>query len=94
MNRKINFWSFILSLICIILFFLASLSSIVNNSILGIHPLKVVLFITLITLVFGGIGFTGIHDWKSMLRSIATLIITIGLAVFLSFVIFFGSLLS
>jgi hypothetical protein len=97
MNKKINFWSFILSLICIYLAYLASFSRTVGpfvNSVLGIYPLKIVLCITFITLILGAIGFTGVHDWKSMLRSVATLVITFGLSAFLSFVIFFGSLLS
>ena len=95
MNKKINFWSFILALICILLFFLSFLSSFLGEFyIFGIHPLKILLGITFINLVIGAIGFTGVHDRKSMLRSIATLIITFGLSLFLAFVIFSGSLLS
>lgn len=94
MSKKFNLWSFILSLICLLLFYLTSFSGKIGNSILGIHPLKIVLCITLITLVIGAIGFPGAHDWKSMLRSVTTLIITFGLSAFLTFIIFFGSLLS
>jgi len=92
-GRKINFWSFILSLLCIFLLYLTTFSVRIGNSIFGIHPLMIVLCITWVSLLLGAIGFTGVQDWKSLMRSIATLIITSGLAVFLTYVVFFGSLL-
>jgi len=90
--NKINWCSFIISLICFISFFLSSLLG--KFYIFGIHPLKILLGITFINLLIGAIGFIGVHNWKSLLRSIATLIISFGLSVFLAFVVFFGSLLS
>ena len=94
MEKKINLWSFILSIICILLFFIVSLSGPIDYSIMGTHPLNLVLYITFITFVLGLLGFSGVQDWKGMTRSITTVIITLGLSTFLAVVIFFGSLLS
>ncbi|GAB3056361.1 hypothetical protein GCM10027286_20000 [Virgibacillus ainsalahensis] len=94
MKRKINIWSFILSIICILLFVIVSFSRLIEFSVLGTHPLNLVLYITLITLVLGVFGFSGIQDWQGMARSVTTVIITLGLSSLLVFVIFFGSFLS
>lgn len=94
MNQKINLWSFILSIICILLFFIVSLSGPIDYFIMGTHPLNLVLYSTLITFILGILGFAGIQNWKGMSRSIATVIITLGLSAFLVIIIFFGSLLS
>lgn len=94
MKKSINVWAFIFSVICIFLLFTVSFSEVISRSILGIHPLTIVLSITLITLMFGVIGFSGIQDWKGMIRSVATIIITLVLSAFISIVLLFGSLLS
>lgn len=87
-EEKINIGSFILSIICILLFLLVSFSGLIDYSVMGTHPLALVLYITLLTLILGVLGFSGIHDWKGMARSVTTLIITSGLSAFLTFVIF------
>lgn len=93
MFKKINFWAFILSLLCIILlYYLTQFSVRIENLLLGIHPLKIVLIITLTTLLLGTLGVVGINDWKSKLRSIFTLLTTFVLAAFLTYVVFWGSL--
>lgn len=61
--KKINIWSFILSIICILLFFIVSFSGPIDYSLMGTHPLNLVLYITLITFVLGVLGFSGIQDW-------------------------------
>jgi hypothetical protein len=94
MKNKINIGSFILTIICILLFFIVSFSGSIDNSIMGTHPLNLVLYITMITLILGILGFSGIQDWKGMARSITTIVLTLGLSAFLTFVIFFGNLLS
>ena len=94
MKKKINLWSFILSIICILLFFTVSFSGPIDYAIIGVHPLNLVLYITLTTFVLGIVGFSGIQNWIGMTRSVTTVIITFGLSAFLAFVLFFGSLLS
>lgn len=94
MQKKINLWSFILSIICILLFFIVSFSGPIDYAVIGVHPLNLVFYSTLSTFVLGIVGFSGIQDWLGMMRSITTVIITLGLSAFLAFVLFFGSLLS
>lgn len=94
MKERFNTLSFLSSLVCILLFVIISFSGPIDYSIMGTHPLNLVLYITLITLVLGVLGFSGIQDWKGMARSVTTIILTLGLSAFLTFVIFFGNLLS
>ena len=92
--KKINLLSFFLSIICILLFFIVSFSGPIDYAIMGIHPLNLLLYSTLATFVLGIVGFSGIQNWRGMMRSVTTVIITLGLSAFLAFVLFFGSLLS
>jgi hypothetical protein len=94
MKKVVNIWSFILSIICLLLFFIVSFLIPVREPFIGTHPLNLILYLTLITFILGLIGFLGIQDWKGMARSAATIVITIGLSLFLTAVIFFGGLLS
>ncbi|WP_182200432.1 hypothetical protein [Paraliobacillus salinarum] len=92
--KKINIASFISSFVCIFLFYIVSFSGPIDYSVMGFHPLNLVLIITLITLVFGVLGFAGVRNWKEMVMSVTTVILTLGLSTFLAFVLFFGNLLS
>jgi hypothetical protein len=93
MRKKINIWSFILSFICIGLLFVIPQENLITKT-TGIHKLSIILYFTLITLILGLIGFSGVNGWKSMLRSTITTFVTLFLSVFLIFVLFFGKLLS
>lgn len=97
MKININLWSFILSLFCIPVFFIAISSANfikIFTQTLGTHPLNIVLGITLIAFVFGVIGLKDVREWKAMARSIFTIIFTLGFSGVLIFIIFFGNLLS
>ncbi|MFE7065091.1 hypothetical protein ACFVAD_23575 [Sutcliffiella sp. NPDC057660] len=94
MQEKINRWSFIFSIICLVLFLTFIFSGWFTNSILGIHPLTIILFVSLFTFLFGVYGFSGVRDGKGMARSISTVVIALGLSAFLGFVLMFGSLLN
>ena len=89
---NINVWSFIISLFCIPLFFIATFY--VNDFILGIHPLNIVLTITIITFVLGVLGFKDVNNWKALARSIVTICLTITFSALLLFIIITGNLLS
>lgn len=79
MKTKINLGSFIFSFVCIVLFFISTSSSsiieVVTN-LLHIHPLNIVLIMSVVTLLFGFIGFTEVNNGESLLRSILTIVIT------------------
>lgn len=80
MRVKINFWSFVFSLICIILFFLSTWSkSVVDflTNLMYVHPLKIVLVLTFITFLFSIIGLSEAKNSRLLIRSFITIFITI-----------------
>jgi hypothetical protein len=94
MIRQLNYWSFILSTIWVLLFFVVSSTGPNKYVFLGTHPHALLLVASLLTLFIGLIGLSGIKDWKSMARSFSTIFLTLGLSAFLAFIIFFGRLAS
>ena len=79
MQTKSNLWSFIFSFVCLLLFFIAISSSKIIDFVINlvhIHPLNIVLGLSLVTFLFGLIGFSGATNWKLLLRSISTVVIT------------------
>lgn len=93
MKNSLNIWSFILSLCCIPAFFIAT-SSASFYEITGIHPLNIVLGMTVITFFLGLIGLKDVREWKAMARSVFTIIFTAVFSLVLLFIIFVGGLLS
>ena len=89
---NINVWSFIVSLFCILLLFIATFY--VNVTIFGIHPLNIILTITIITFVLGLIGLKDVNNWKALARSVVTICLTISFSVLLLYIIIMGNLLS
>lgn len=80
---KINSGSFIASIGCVVLFLVAASSKGFGNftiAISGLHPLFIVLILSFVTFLLGVIGFGGIHNWISMLRSLITVVLTMALA--------------
>lgn len=90
MKIKINFWSFIFSFVCVTLFFIAVSSRqtvIFLTNLLHTHPLNIVLGMSLMTFLFGLIGFSGATNWKLLLRSISTVVITFGLSALILYIV-------
>ncbi|QDP40264.1 hypothetical protein [Radiobacillus deserti] len=97
MKTKINIGSFIASLVCIGLFFIATASSEIVHffrTTIGFHPLNIVLTASLLTVLFGVLGFSGMNSWKALLRSIVTLCLSLGLSLLTIFILVIGSLLT
>lgn len=92
--KKTNMASFLLSIVCVLLFFILSFSRPMDFFIMGIHPLQLVLFLTLLALILGVFGFRDVQGWKEMARSIITVFLSLALSVILVFVLFIGGLLS
>ncbi|MCB2290847.1 hypothetical protein LGK97_13960 [Clostridium sp. CS001] len=95
MKLKINFWSFIFSLICIALFFVSvsskeTLDTVTN--LLHTHPLYIVLTISFITFIFGLIGLSASTNWKLLLRGISTIVITLGLCIVIIIITVMGNI--
>lgn len=96
MPNNMNEWSFILSLFCILIFFIVTSSANFISGftrIIGTHPLNIVLGFTLIAFVLGVIGLKDAREWKAMARSIFTIIFMIVFSAILIVILFFGSLL-
>lgn len=88
--KKINLWSFIFSFVCIALSFIAVSSSqtvAFLTNLLHTHPLNLVLGMSLMTFLFGVIGFSGATNWKLLLRSISTVVITFVLSALILFIV-------
>ena len=89
--RKLNFWSFILSLVCFILLILFSIfyfeSYIAENE---THPLEYILYLTFAAFILSILGICGVSNWKTVIRSFFTVIFSLGLLIFLEVVLFFG----
>ncbi|SFG35298.1 hypothetical protein SAMN05660649_01383 [Desulfotomaculum arcticum] len=95
MGNKINFWSFVLSWLCLILFFIRGASSHLKNIIIawtGIHPLIFILYLTLIVFILSVFGFCGISNWVTAIRSFFTAILCSGLLIILTYTILIGAL--
>ena len=90
MKTKINFWSFIFSLVCLSLFFISvSSSEIIEfvTNLAHIHPLNIVLGMALVTFLLGLIGFAEATNWKLLIRSILTVVITFGLSLIILYIV-------
>ncbi|MCK6207417.1 hypothetical protein [Bacillus infantis] len=92
--QKVNVWSFIFSIICIVLFMAAAFSGPINYAIIGLDPFELLLYLTLSAFILALIGFGGILSWRGLARSIAATVLTAGQSVMLVLVVFFGKLLS
>lgn len=97
MKININLWSFILSLFCIPIFFIALSSASFFSfftKITDLHPLDIVLGITVIAFFLGVIGLKDVREWKAMARSIFTITFTTVFSVVLISLVFIGRLIS
>ncbi|PEA32954.1 hypothetical protein [Bacillus toyonensis] len=98
MKHNINLWSFIGSLICIGLFRLyfeisfETLKFFTDS--LHIHPLFILLVLTIGAFFAGIKGFSRMNNWIAMLRSVATILLTLSLSVFLTLTLIVGYALS
>ncbi|MFC0237106.1 hypothetical protein [Fictibacillus phosphorivorans] len=91
--EKLNKVSFYLSVTCLILLFVLPQNSLITSA-TGIHKLSIILFFTILTLILGVIGLSGVQGWRSMLRSYITIVATLFIMTFITVVMFFGRLLS
>jgi hypothetical protein len=91
--EKLNKVSFYLSVTCLILLFVLPQNNLIKSA-TGIHKLSIILFFTILTLMLGVIGLSGVQGWKSMLRSFITIVATLFIMAFITVVMFFGKLLS
>lgn len=89
MKKDLNFWSFFLSLLSVALFFVSTSKNFFYTLSLdiGIHPLYIVLVLTIITLLLAVGGLGTASSGLLMLRSYFSIILSLGLSVIIVVVI-------
>ncbi|KRD87785.1 hypothetical protein ASE51_26620 [Bacillus sp. Root147] len=85
MTKAINLWSFVFSLLCVCLTFI----TFVHPSLLSLN-----FYVAIVIFLVGIIGFFGIHNWKSAVRSVLTIILSTVLIIMTGWIIFVGNLFS
>jgi len=85
MTKAINLWSFIFSLLCVCLTFI----TFAHPSLLSLN-----FYVAIVIFLVGIKGFFGIHNWKSAVRSVLTIILSAILIIVTGFIIFVGNLFS
>ena len=92
MAINLNVSSFIVSVVCIPLFFIATFY--VDEHILGMHPVTILLSMTFITFVLGVLGLKDVNNWKALARSIVTICFTMSFLALFIFILVVGNLLN
>ncbi|WP_346931344.1 hypothetical protein [Clostridium sp.] len=90
MKSKLNFYSFILSLICIMLFFLSTSSNKVINftmDLLHVHPLFIVMILSIVTLILGLLGLSTATNLMLLFRGLFSVVISIIMTGFIFFIL-------
>lgn len=94
MGKLLNSWSLFLALLSGGLVIVLSSNFFTSHFIqwLGVHPLKMVYYFTMIVLLIGILGFSGVNDWKAALRSVLAVGLAAVILVFLAYIIYVGNL--
>lgn len=91
-GTSMNMFSLILAIGCPFLVFLVPQNNVLSN-LTGLHHLEVVLYLTIIILFMGMFSFKEATNWKSMTRSVFTIVITLTMIFYLCFVLFIGEIM-
>lgn len=94
MGINLNFWSFVLSLGCILLFFLSGTMRDFFVTQLHFHPLTLTLLLSIACFYLSFVGMKDVKNLATLLRGIITMLITLILIISISFILFFGNFLS
>lgn len=94
MGKILNTWSFFMVLLSGGLIFVLSTNIFTSYFIqwVGIHPLKIIFYFTMIVFFVGIIGFSGVTDWKGAIRSVITVGLAAIIILFLAYIIYVGHL--
>ncbi|WP_427071105.1 hypothetical protein [Lysinibacillus fusiformis] len=92
MGINLNFWSFILSLGCILLFFLSGSLKDFFVTYVHLHPLTLTMLLSIVCFYLSVVGMKDVRNLTTLLRGIVTMALTLILIVSISFILFFGNL--
>ncbi|SFC92172.1 hypothetical protein SAMN05443252_108125 [Bacillus sp. OV322] len=90
MAQRLNYYSFIASFVCWGLFLFVCFTGVFNSI---KTSLNIILTLTIISFFICFIGLSWMKDWKSCIRSMTALFLTLGLLAVLIFIIGTGKLL-
>lgn len=98
MVMNINLLSFLMSLCCIIFFFIVSTSSANLKSFFvshfHFHPLSVVLLLTILSFFLALIGMKDVKNMFTLTRGIVSMVLTLILSGIIGYILFIGNLLT
>jgi hypothetical protein len=94
MGKHLNFYSFFLCFVGLILFYLTRFTGIFKYIRMGVQPLILIFILSTISFVLGFFGILSIRDWKSYLLGLLSLIISFSLSVLILSILLIGKLLS
>ncbi len=95
MEKKYNIWSFYLIFLCIGISFYSLYSTIDSTSSwLIAPPIYILLLVSILTFIFGVMGFKDSKNWQSKTRSWVTIILSLLLSIALFLVILLTSFFS
>ncbi|WP_155592308.1 hypothetical protein [Lysinibacillus cavernae] len=94
MGINLNFWSFILSVGCTLLFFLSGSLKDFFVTHLHFHPLILTLLLSIVCFYLSLVEMKDVKNLTTLLRGILTMVVTLILIVSISFILFFGNLLN
>jgi hypothetical protein len=97
MARMFNLWSFVLCLLCLVLTGCFASSAQLTElaiSLTGVHPLSIVLCLSVAAFLLGMVGFGYVNNWLTAVSSWVTVTLAVVLSIFLMFVGMVGKLLS
>jgi hypothetical protein len=94
MGKILNTWSFFMVLLSVGLILVLSTNIFTSYFIhwVGIHPLKMIFYFTILVFFIGIIGFSGVSDWKGAVRSVLTVGLAAFIILFLAYIIYVGHL--
>jgi hypothetical protein len=86
--KKLNLWSFLLAVVCLLVFLYSFYSSLFLFNVWSAAPPPfIILCLTVLAFIMGLIGFKGIAGKLSVFRSLFTMIISIGLSIILALIV-------
>lgn len=90
----LNFFSFICTLLCLLLFLLCAFSPLhkILENLTRVNPFTILFYLVFTTLLISIIGLTGINNRTSAIRSLFTLAINVVLIGVVLFIILIGNL--
>lgn len=91
MSVRLNLYSFLLCIGCTLLFMIAYITNFLHSiQFTVIQPLYITLALSIVILYLGVIGLFSVKNWKTGLRSMLTIVISLGISALQLYMIIFN----